>query len=100
MFMLLCLTFQLFYLRESGHYGSVRQQLREICISAAVDGKPTVLVITNSIDIRSQDWEDIYKLMNEGRNNKQVKFQIWQCMSNFSSILGPQLLYNHAYMYM
>lgn len=60
--------FQLFYLKESGVNGeSLRQQFRDICISAAVDSQPTVLVISSSINIRSQDWEHVYKLMNEGR---------------------------------
>lgn len=45
---------------------SLRQQLRDICISAAVDGQPTVLVVSSSVNIRRQDWEDVYKLMNEG----------------------------------
>ena len=70
----LCLILQLFYLKDSrrglSNNESLRQQLRDICISAAVDGKPTVLVITSSIDIRRQDWEDIYKLMNEGTAKK------------------------------
>lgn len=59
--------FQLFYLKESGvNTESLRQQFRDICISAAVDGQPTVLVVSSSINISTQDWEDVYKLMNEG----------------------------------
>ena len=58
---------KVFFLGEGG-YGvsmleSLRRQLRDVCISAAVDGKPTVLVIGSSVDIGRQEWEDIYKLM-------------------------------------
>ena len=61
------ILFQLFCLTESGvNTESLRQQFRDICISAAVDGQPTVLVIGSSINISTQDWEDVYKLMNEG----------------------------------
>lgn len=73
------LTLQLFYLKESGpsNKESLRQQLRDICISAAVDGQPTVLVISSSVDIKRQDWEDVYKLMNEGTENE---WTILNCM--------------------
>lgn len=72
------LIFQLFHLKESGLSNeSLRQQFRDICISAAVDGQPTVLVISSSIDIRRQEWEDVYKLMNEGAAKKKKQLTNW-----------------------
>ena len=74
---------KLFYLNErrSGLSisESLRQQLRDVCMSAAVDGKHTVLVISSSIDIGRQDWEDIYKLMNEGTSNWTVVICVLPC---------------------
>lgn len=62
---------KLYFLKECGcglsSSDSLRQQLRSICISAAVDGNPTALVINTSVDIRRQDWENIYQLMNDGK---------------------------------
>ena len=47
--------------------GGLREQLRDVCMSAAIDGRLTVLMVNSSIDIRRQDWEDIYKIMNRGK---------------------------------
>lgn len=55
---------------------SLRQQFRDICISAAVDGHPTVLIISSSTDLGRQQWEDVYKLMNEGKTKGTHKLGI------------------------
>ena len=49
----------------AGGSQDLRSQLREVCVSSAVEGRSTVLLVDSS-SCSSQHWENICKIMNEG----------------------------------
>ena len=49
----------------AGGSQDLRSQLREVCVSSAVEGRSTVLLVHSS-SCSSQHWENICKIMNEG----------------------------------
>ena len=51
---------------------NVKQLLRDVCISAALESRHTVLLVSNSNTLQSGDWENICKLMNDGIHKHTV----------------------------